>query len=56
MTYEYGGIDENDYYKYYNNKQYAVAYKLGEPALYSVPKDLSDFNVDYVPQSYIYVD
>ena len=56
QTKEYSGITKDFYSKYYKNKESAVAYKLGNIKLYDKPKKLCDIGINYVPQSFIYLD
>ena len=55
-TKEYSGITKDFYSKYYKNKESAVAYKLGNIKVYDKPKKLCDIGINYVPQSFIYLD
>lgn len=50
------GITQDKYEKYYCGHQKAVAYKLTNVVIYTPPKKLSDYKIDYVPQSFIYLD
>ena len=56
QTKEYSGITKDFYFKYYENKETAVAYKLGNIKVYDNPKKLCDIGINYVPQSFIYLD
>lgn len=56
LTKKYSGITEEFYFKYYSNKNNAVAYKLGQVKKYEKPKKLSEIGIDYVPQSFVYID
>lgn len=56
LTKKHSGITEEFYFKYYSNKKNAVAYKLGQVKKYERPKKLSEIGIDYVPQSFIYLD
>lgn len=55
-TKEYSGITKDFYSKYYKNKENAIAYKLGNIKVYDKPKKLCDIGINYVPQSFIYLD
>ena len=50
------GIDKKFYDEYYKNKEIAVAYKLGKVIKYEKEKELSEFNINYYPQSFVYLD
>lgn len=54
-TYLYGGIEKEKYDKYYGNKKYAIAYKIGECIKYDIPKELKNYKINKAPQSYIYL-
>lgn len=56
MTKNESGISKEFYNKYYKNKKKAVAYKLGEIKIYNIPMSLNDFGINYVPQSFVYID
>lgn len=49
------GIDKKFFDKYYENKEYAIAYKLSKIKEYRVPKTLSEFGINKAPQSFVYV-
>lgn len=56
ITKEHSGITEEFYNKYYENKENAIAYKLGMVKKYEQPKSLEEIGIKYVPQSFIYID
>ena len=56
MTKYESGISKDFYNKYYENKSIAIAYKLGTIKVYDKPKNLNDIGINYVPQSFIYLD
>lgn len=56
MTKNKSGITKEFYKKYYRNKDTAIAYELGNIKIYKEPKELRDIGIDYVPQSFIYLD
>lgn len=43
------------YDKYYQNKEIAVAYRLGAVKKYKEPLTLADFGISFAPQSFVYV-
>lgn len=55
LTANFSGISKCFFDKYYENKEKAVAYKLGEVKKYKKPLHLSDFGIDFAPQSFVYV-
>jgi len=56
MTSKYSGITKDFYLKYYKNKDVAIAYKLGNVKKYKTPLNLVDIGINYVPQSFVYLD
>lgn len=55
LTKDYSGITKRSYYNYYKNKEKAIAYKLGRVKKYKEPKNLSEFGINYIPQSFVYL-
>ena len=55
-TKEFSGISKSKYIKYFENKDTAFAYELGNVILYDIPKTLNDIGINYYPQSYVYLD
>jgi predicted transcriptional regulator len=55
MTAEFARITKSFFDKYFENKEKAVAYRLGKVRKYQVPLDLSDFGVSFAPQSFVYI-
>ena len=55
-TKEFSGISKSKYIKYFENKDTAFAYELGNDILYDIPKTLNDIGINYYPQSYVYLD
>ena len=54
-THTAAGIDKIFFDKYYNGRDTAVAYVLGNVREFDVPRFLSDYGVKAAPQSYVYV-
>lgn len=54
-TEPYSGISEHYYRSYYSGKSVAIAIKIGQTKLYKHPLPLSDFNINYPPQSFCYL-
>ena len=52
---EYAGISKDFFDKYYEGKTKAVAYHLGRVKEYSIPRNLSEYGVNFAPQSFVYV-
>ena len=50
------GITRAKYREYYRGCNNAVAYKLKNVVVYDPPKELSDYGIGHVPQSFIYLD
>lgn len=55
ITEEYSGITKEFFDQYYNGRDTAVAYKLGEVVEYNEPQELIDLGIRMAPQSYMYL-
>ena len=55
-TKEAAGITKIAFSAYYRGREVATAYQLGEVTIYDKPKELSDYGLTYVPQSFAYVE
>ena len=55
LTKKHSGISKQFYDKYFENKEKAFAIEVGAKKKYVTPKLLSDFNLNYAPQSFAYV-
>ncbi|MDO9566552.1 MAG: hypothetical protein Q7J15_07420 [Candidatus Desulfaltia sp.] len=55
ITAEYAGISKVFFDNYFAGKDKAVAYRLGKVEKYSQPKTLSDYGINFAPQSFVYV-
>lgn len=55
MTYEHGGVSKKFYDEYFAGREKAYAYELGEVKQFKEPKTLKDFNLDFAPQSFVYI-
>ena len=49
-------LDKDAFFRYFKNSKDACAYKIGNVTKYDHYKDLKDLNINYVPQSFIYLD
>lgn len=56
MTKQSFGISKDFYNKYYKDKKNVIAYELGEIKKYEIPKSLNEIGINYIPQSFIYLD
>ena len=54
-TKKFAGISRDKYRKYFKGCKVAYAYQLGKVIQYDSPKELSEFNIDLPPQSFIYL-
>jgi predicted transcriptional regulator len=54
-TFELAGISKQFYDVYFQNREKAVAYRLGKIIKYKEPAMLADFGINYAPQSFVYV-
>lgn len=50
------GISRKKYREYFHGCKIACAYELGKVEIFDPPRDLSDYNVIFAPQSFLYVD
>lgn len=55
ITKEFAGIEFDDLNMYFSGCKKAYAYELGKVKRYKKPKRLSDFDISFSPQSYIYI-
>lgn len=55
QTYEFSGMRKEQYDWYFRNVTMAGAYKLGKVIVYEQPKQLKDIDINFSPQSYVYV-
>ena len=55
QTRDASGISKEFFDRYFNGREVAYAYKLGEIKVYEQPKPLSDYGVKAAPQSFVYV-
>ncbi len=55
MTSPFSGITKQYYDEYFINKDRAYAIQVGEIKRYDKPKFLSEFNVNFAPQSFVYL-
>lgn len=55
LTKNFAGINFCDLEMYFSGCKEAYAYKLGKVTKYKKPKSLSDFDVSFSPQSYVYI-
>jgi len=54
-THQQGGVDKAFFDAYFAGREKAYAYKLGEVKAFRQPKTLKDFNVNFAPQSFVYI-
>ncbi|MDR0733028.1 MAG: hypothetical protein LBF08_03060 [Dysgonamonadaceae bacterium] len=54
-TQQFAGISKNFYDEYFANKAVAFAIKVGNIRKYACPRCLSDYDIDYAPQSFAYL-
>lgn len=55
QTHETSGISEDFYREYFANRPVAYAIKIGQVKRYKRKKRLSDYNINFAPQSFIYI-
>lgn len=54
-TKEYSGITKKFFDNYFDNKDVAYAYKLGEIVVYDKQKELKEYGLKVAPQSFVYI-
>lgn len=54
-TSRYSGISYDFYMSYFANKEKAYAIKIGKAIRYSQSRKLSDYNLNFAPQSFAYL-
>ena len=54
-TEPYSGIARKKYNKYFYGKKTAYAYCLDKVISYSKPKNISEYGIDYIPQTFAYL-
>jgi predicted transcriptional regulator len=55
LTKQFAGISKDFYDEYFGNKEMAFAIQVGKIHKYSTPKRLSDYGINYAPQSFAYL-
>lgn len=55
ITSEFAGISKGFFDRYFEGKEKAVAYQLGDVKIYPKPKALLDYGINFAPQSFVYV-
>jgi predicted transcriptional regulator len=55
ITEQFSGISKEFYDEYFANKEKAFAIQIGTVKRYYRPKKLSDFDINYAPQSFAYL-
>lgn len=56
LTADHSGIDRDFFNQYYTNRDKAVAFQLGKIIKYCKPMGLSEFGINFAPQSFRYLD
>jgi predicted transcriptional regulator len=54
-TQKFAGISKDFYDEYFANKEIAFAIQVGKIHKFPKPRRLSDYNIDYAPQSFAYL-
>ncbi len=55
-TQKWAGITEDFYEQYFQKQACAGAYKLGKTTRYENPLEIKALGINFVPQSYVYID
>ena len=51
----YAGISESDFFSYFEGRDKACAYVVGNVNVFLKPKTLQDYGIDAVPQNFCYI-
>jgi Uncharacterized conserved protein len=54
-THQHSGISKEFFDEYFVNKEIGYAIKIKDTKRYTKPMDLIDFNIDFAPQSFVYL-
>jgi len=54
-TRKFSGIDKDFFDEYFTDKEIAFAIKIGKVRRYRTSKYLSDYNINFAPQSFVYL-
>lgn len=54
-TKDFAGISKEKFFSYFDGKNSAFAYKLGDVIKFNPPQKLIDYNIKVAPQSFIYL-
>lgn len=54
-TKELSGMEEKEFFKYFEGCENACAYVLGDIKIFLKPKSLKEYDIDFVPQNYVYL-
>ena len=55
ITQQFAGINKDFYDNYFADKEMAFAIQVGKIRKFQKPKRLSDYDIDYAPQSFAYL-
>ncbi|MDR0394217.1 MAG: ASCH domain-containing protein [Tannerella sp.] len=55
ITQQFAGINKDFYDEYFANKEMAFAIQVGKIRKFPIPKQLSDYDMAYAPQSFAYL-
>lgn len=56
ITKNCSGVSKEFYDLYYKDKEKAITYQIGKITIYDKPLELAELGINYVPQSFIYLD
>ena len=55
ITNDYAGVSKEEFDSYFKGIDIATAYQIGNGKKYITPKSLSNYGIDYAPQSFVYL-
>lgn len=55
LTKESNSVSEEEFYSYYKGKKKGFAYEISKVRKFKNKKSLSEYNINYVPQGFVYL-
>lgn len=56
LTQQFAGVNKYFFEEYFQDRDVAYAYELGDVEVYDTPKELSEFGCKMAPQSFVYLE
>lgn len=55
LTKNFAGINKKQFFEYFSNSKNCFAFKIKNVKRYQIPKKLSDYGINFYPQSFVYI-